>query len=191
MIAATHWPGEAHGGKLVEALGCVLSASLMDLTFAADDLPQEHRVRLRPMTDGQFEEYRAEAVEGYAHERTEAGEPADVALANARESYGRLLPDGLASRGQSLWTAYDGDLPVGLLWVAAHRPHAFVYDVQVFPDQRRRGYGRAIMHAAADHTRDTGGTGLGLNVFAPNTAARALYDELGYRPVQDFYRIAL
>ena len=188
MVAAVHWPGETHGRELVGALGCTLSASLMDLTFAADAAPVEQGVRLRPMTAGQFEDYRTEAVEGYAQERTEAGEPGDIALANARESYARLLPDGLKSEGQWLWTAYDGDLPVGLLWIGAHEPHAIVYDVQVHAGHRRRGHGRAMMRAGAARCRAAGRTGLGLNVFAPNTGARALYDQLGYQPVEDFYR---
>ncbi|MBO1754508.1 N-acetyltransferase [Allobranchiibius sp. CTAmp26] len=188
MIAAAHWPGEAHGGELAAALGAERSASLMDLTFTTAEPGTDDRLELREMTADQFEDYRAEAVEGYAHERGEAGEPADVAIANARESYNRLLPDGLASEGQWLWTAYDGEVPVGLLWIGAQQPHAFVYDVQVYPGRRRRGYGRAIMLAGAAHCRAAGRTGLGLNVFAPNTGARALYDQLGYRPVEDFYR---
>lgn len=191
MITAVHWPGDVHGGELVSALGAERSASQLDLTFSDDDPPVDGGVELRPMTDGQFEDYRAEAVEGYAQERADAGEPPDAALANARESYGRLLPDGLATAGQWLWTAYDSDVPVGLLWIGAHLPHAFVYDVQVFEEHRRRGHGRAIMRAGAARCRAAGRTGLGLNVFAPNTGARALYDQLGYRPVEDFYRLAL
>ncbi|MBO1768141.1 GNAT family N-acetyltransferase [Allobranchiibius sp. GilTou38] len=191
MITAVCWPGDVHGGDFVSALGAERSASQMDLAFGVDGPPVSGGVELRPMTDAQFEEYRTEAVEGYAQERADAGEPPDVATANARESYERLLPDGLDSEGQWLWTAYDGDVPVGLLWIGAHLPHAFVYDVQVSEDHRRRGLGRAIMQAGAAHCRASGRTGLGLNVFAPNTGARALYDQLGYRTVEDFYRRAL
>lgn len=191
LVTAVRWPGDPQGGDLVRALGGVLSATLMDLTFRPGQVPEPGTLELRPMTGGQFDSYLAGAVQEYARERAGAGEPADVAMANAQESYDRLLPAGCDSVGQWLWTAYDGDDDIGLLWISAGQPHAFAYDLQVRPDRRRRGLGRAIARAGIVHCRAAGRTGVGLNVFGPNIGARALYDELGFRPVEEVYRRTL
>ncbi len=50
---------------------------------------------------------------------------------------------------------------------------AFVYDIVVREDQRRRGYGAAIMNAGALWCREHGHFALGLNVFAPQPRAPA------------------
>jgi GNAT superfamily N-acetyltransferase len=68
---------------------------------------------------------------------------------------------------------------------------AFVYDVEVFEDERRKGYGAGLMNAAAVWSRDHGHRAIGLNVFAHNTGARALYDRLGYRITLDYRALDL
>ena len=78
------------------------------------------------------------------------------------------------------FTAWVGDEPVGRLWLSTQSTLAFVYDVEVDADQRRKGYGAAIMNAGALWCREHGHPALGLNVFAHNPGARALYDRLGY-----------
>jgi len=71
-----------------------------------------------------------------------------------------------------------------------HRPVAHdslkAYNIVVRPEHRRRGYGAAIMNAAAIRCRDLGHPVLGLNVFAHNPNARALYDKLGYEVTHDY-----
>jgi GNAT superfamily N-acetyltransferase len=66
---------------------------------------------------------------------------------------------------------------------------AFVYDVAVEESERRKGYGAAIMNAGARWSRDHGHPALGLNVFAHNPSARALYDRLGYQVTQDYHAL--
>jgi GNAT superfamily N-acetyltransferase len=75
---------------------------------------------------------------------------------------------------------------VGTLWISTEHPMAFVYDIAVEESQRRRGYGEAIMNAGARWCRDRGHPALGLNVFAHNPGARALYDKLGYQVTADY-----
>ncbi|MER7443761.1 GNAT family N-acetyltransferase [Micromonospora avicenniae] len=69
-----------------------------------------------------------------------------------------------------------GRFPLG----QSHPRTAFVYNVAVEPDVRRQGYGRAIMLAAERWCRDNALTRIGLRVFAHNTGARALYEQLGF-----------
>jgi ribosomal protein S18 acetylase RimI-like enzyme len=139
------------------------------------------------MTVGQYAEYRVGAETHYAESVAGSG---SMSLENARQKaaddFARLLPDGLATEGHELFTVYDGDDPVGMLWLHFERKpdgeHAFGYDFSVREDLRRHGYGRAVMVAAERLCRDRGVLSVGLNVFGNNTGARALYEQMGYEP---------
>jgi len=137
------------------------------------------------MTEDEYAAYRVDAERDYAEQISASGALSTAeAEQKAHADYARLLPEGLRSPTQHLWTAYDGEEPVGLLWLNITErptgPTAFVYDVRVRPERRRRGYGRAIMLAAEDRCREWGAVALSLNVFGGNDAARSLYEQLGY-----------
>ncbi|SCG75210.1 GNAT family N-acetyltransferase [Micromonospora coxensis] len=145
-------------------------------------------VRLESMTDAQYLDYRERAEDDYADSIAASGTlPRPEARRKAREDHARLLPDGPATPGHHLWRVLDGDdgADVGLLWLhVAQRsdgPHAFVYDIEVHEQARRRGYGRAVMRAAERFCRDRGVVSIALNVFGHNTGARALYEQEGYQ----------
>jgi ribosomal protein S18 acetylase RimI-like enzyme len=137
-------------------------------------------VRLEPMTEDQYGPWRAEAEAHYARSVTATGQPAEAATRSAADTYQRLLPEGLATPGNHLWYAFDGERRVGFLWVTVTRQTAFVHNVAVEEDVRRQGYGRAIMLAAERWCRANALTRIGLHVFAHNTGARALYEQLGF-----------
>jgi ribosomal protein S18 acetylase RimI-like enzyme len=137
-------------------------------------------VRLEPMTEDQYQPWRAEAEAHYARSAAASGQPARDAARNAADTYARLLPDEFATPDNHFWYAYDGDRRVGFLWVTVTRDTAFVHNVAVEPGLRRRGYGRAIMLAAERWCRDNALARIGLHVFAHNTGALALYEQLGF-----------
>jgi ribosomal protein S18 acetylase RimI-like enzyme len=142
-------------------------------------------VRLEPMTDGQYRDYRATAEDRYAKQIAESGLMAwPDAVQKASEDFTRSLPDGLATPDNYLWTAYDGDAEVGMLWLwietRSDGRRAFIGYVSVREEVRRRGYGEAIMTAAEARSRELGAATVALNVFGHNVAARALYEGLGY-----------
>ncbi|MCY1145765.1 GNAT family N-acetyltransferase [Actinoplanes sp. Pm04-4] len=137
-------------------------------------------VRLAGMTEEQYKPWRAEAEEHYAESSVKSGRSAPDAARDAAETYARLLPDEFATPGHHFWYAYDGDRRVGFLWIKVTHETAFVYNVAVEPELRRRGYGRAIMLAAERWCHENGLTRIGLHVFAYNTGARALYEQLGF-----------
>jgi GNAT superfamily N-acetyltransferase len=87
------------------------------------------------------------------------------------------------------FTGWAGPDAVGRLWLNVDQPMAFVYDVEVREEQRRRGYGAGLMNAAAIWSREHGHPVLGLNVFAHNPGARALYDKLGYRVTNEYHTL--
>jgi len=137
-------------------------------------------VRLEPMTEEQFGPWRAAAEAHFAQSVTRSGAPPEAAAAEAAETYASLLPDGAGTAGHHLWYAFDGDRRVGFLWLKLTRATAFVYNIAVEEDQRRKGYGRAIMAAGERWSRDHGAATIGLHVFSHNHGARALYEQLGY-----------
>jgi ribosomal protein S18 acetylase RimI-like enzyme len=136
--------------------------------------------RLEPMTEDEYKPWRAEAEAHYAQSLVTSGQPAQDAARNAAHTYARLLPDEFATPDHHFWYAYDGERRVGFLWIKVTDNAAFVYNIAVEPDVRRRGYGRAIMLAAERWCRENALARIGLHVFAHNTGARALYEQLGF-----------
>ena len=96
------------------------------------------------------------------------------------------LPDGLSTANHHFFVGMVDGERVGTLWLATERPMAFVYDVVVDEDQRRRGYGAGLMRAGAVWARARGAHALGLNVFGYNRGAKTLYDRLGYHVVEEY-----
>jgi GNAT superfamily N-acetyltransferase len=142
-------------------------------------------VRLEPMTPAEYDAYRARAEDSYAANIASSGTmPEEEARAKSVEDFARLLPEGLDTADQFFWTAYDGDSPVGMLWLAlkdtSEGRTAFGYDFEVREDLRRHGYGRAIMQAAEDVCRGLGVVSVGLNVFGDNLGAQSLYEQMGF-----------
>jgi len=56
----------------------------------------------------------------------------------------------------------------------------WVWDVVIDPEHRGQGYGRAAMQLAETYAHARGARTLGLSVFGFNSAARGLYESLGY-----------
>ncbi len=141
-------------------------------------------VELRKMTAEEYEAWLPDAIAGYAAQHAEAGSrPADRSLEMAEQEFAGLLPDGLGTDQQHLLVATCDGKRVGILWLKippADEGGAFVFDVEVEPDLRGKGFGRATMLAAESYVRGHGSSQLRLHVFGGNTAARSLYESLGF-----------
>ena len=137
------------------------------------------------MSDEDYAEFRERSEVSYA---AAIAASRAVSLPEARrqaaEDHERLLPEGVRTPDHYLWTAYEGDKPVGNLWLHVEtKPdcrHAFGYGIEVRPELRRRGYGRAITAAAEQKCREMTVVSIGLTVFGPNKAAQNLYEDLGF-----------
>jgi GNAT superfamily N-acetyltransferase len=153
--------------------------------------PDPAPLTLDPMTAEEFDGWVGGQVEGYAVELAATGMSEESARERSRTQMAELIPDGVASPGMEFFFArVDGEV-VGSLWLNSDQTMAFVYDIEVDASQRRRGYGAAIMNAAARYCREQGHPYLGLNVFGHNLNARALYDKLGYRVTFDYLALDL
>ncbi len=120
----------------------------------------------------------------YRESMVGAGARAESADQNIRGHQERLFVGGELVAGQYLYDIVEAGRAVGTMWIA-QGPESdpgtwFIYDIVIDEDQRGRGLGRGAMEAAERLAGDAGATRLSLNVFGPNTVARALYESLGY-----------
>ena len=138
------------------------------------------------MTDDEVAGFVTRAQDSYEAQLIAfGGHDAAAARRKADDDQARLFPDRHPSAGLHLFVAEDRGVPVGHVWLAEQAMGgpagtAYVYDIEVYEDQRDHGYGRAIMQAAEQWASSIGASCLALNVFGGNRAARGLYESLGY-----------
>lgn len=145
-------------------------------------------IELVPMTAEEYEAYLDILVPDYAQEHVNAGNwPAEGAEERARKEMVEVyLPDGVATENNYLFTLVDPELgaKVGILWYAINERgngrQAFVYDVIVDEQYRRRGYASQAFQKMEERVREEGVVAIGLHVFGYNHGARAMYEKLGF-----------
>jgi GNAT superfamily N-acetyltransferase len=129
------------------------------------------------MTTEEFVAYRERAITEYAAEHVRAGNwNASEAQDLAAKETDDLLPAGLDTPGMLLLVSETESAGlIGIVWVELQHRHttgAWIYDIQVVPEQRGRGYGRALLSAAEREARKHGVKSIALNVFGGNAIAR-------------------
>jgi len=140
------------------------------------------------MTQAEFDEWLPKAIVEYAQEHVVDGRWSEQeAVEKSRAEHQSLLPQGLATPAHHLWTITRSSdrKAVGLLWanmVRTPRPHLFIYNIEIHPDFRRRGYAEAAMRQIEVEAKRMGAETIRLHVFGHNAAARPLYVKLGYEP---------
>ncbi len=145
--------------------------------------------RLVQMPEQVYRAYVEHSIAEYAQDHTRAGRwRPEEALQHATEEYQKLLPDGLHTKNQYLFLIEDEVIhqPVGVLWFGVeerrNKTRAFVYDIIIYEQFRRRGYGEQAFRLLEEKVQALGLTTIGLHVFGHNHAAQALYQKLGYAP---------
>ncbi len=143
---------------------------------------------LVPMTEAGFADFLNEAVPAFAVDKVASGQWAlQESLKLSQACFAELLPLGLATPDNYLFEIRDTDgvTAVGCLWFAvqaqAETQAAYVYDVSVSPEHRRKGHATRAFLALEAKVEALGLAGIALHVFGHNDAARALYVTLGYR----------
>ena len=139
------------------------------------------------MSDGDFQTYLEEAIRDYAEEKVKAGNwQAGEAVERSRAEFSLLLPKGLATEGQHIFSIVDSETRerVGMIWLGGiagvERPLLYIYDFVIFEAYRRKGYGKQALQLVELFAGAQGANELGLHVFGHNAPARALYQKLGY-----------
>ena len=103
--------------------------------------------------------------------------PVDIELVD-----GRLPLDRLDQPGGDWLVAWDREEPVGHAHVDWRPSPPQLQNVFVAETHRRRGVASKLSIAAEELVRSRGHRTIALDVDVENTAARSLYEKLGYRP---------
>jgi GNAT superfamily N-acetyltransferase len=133
-----------------------------------------------------YERWLATSIPEFAQEKVEAGTwPESEALERSAQSYRELLRDGLETPGHVIRSIVteDGQRVGHVWWTPTDRPSgrvAFIYDIAVYPDHRRRGYAQAALAEVEAWAREHGCAGVQLHVHGANTGARQLYLRAGF-----------
>ncbi|WP_291563997.1 MULTISPECIES: GNAT family N-acetyltransferase [unclassified Clostridium] len=144
-------------------------------------------VRLEKMNEFDFDNYINNSIKDYAAEKIKAGAWAQEEAENlSKETFARLLPKGIYSENQYLFSIIDDDkqIKVGYLWFQCYEKliekEAFVYDFIVFKEFRSKGYGTQALKSLDDVVKGLGINKISLHVFAHNKRALSLYEKTGF-----------
>jgi GNAT superfamily N-acetyltransferase len=137
------------------------------------------------MTGDEYESWIESALTAYAEERAGAsGGSVEATLTRERARLPSLLPQGHETPGMWLLVVLDeSSADVGRMWLGSDREQpgtVFVWVIEIGPQSRGQGLGRAAMIAAEGFAKERSALGMSLNVFGPNAIARRLYESLGY-----------
>lgn len=137
---------------------------------------------LRLMTSDEFDGFRTRFVREWGEDLARADDlPLDEAVRRAEEDVDAQLPDGAGTKDHFLYTLRDGERGVGTLWYSINAAgEAFLDDVTVAVEERRKGYGRQALALLEAEARSRGCERILLNVYGHNAGAFALYEACGY-----------
>ena len=142
-------------------------------------------ISLRPMTQDEFQAFLAADIAAYAAEKVRAGNwTPEEAPHRSREVHDRLLPQGVNTSHHHLFTIDLLGNPVGRVWLSTDPTTmggaGFIYDIFVVEHFRRQGIALQAMLLLEEEAKKLGVARLALHVFGYNSAARSLYEKLGY-----------
>jgi GNAT superfamily N-acetyltransferase len=143
------------------------------------------RITLAPMSRAIYDAWLKRAIREYAEGHVAAGNwTEEGSIDRSRGQFDELLPDGLQTAGQTLWSIQDPvGRHVGILWVGPRRSverALWIWDIEVDPEARGHGYGQAALEALHAWAKGQGYERVGLHVFGSNDTARRLYERTGY-----------
>ena len=143
-------------------------------------------IELVPMNEQDFRKYFEFSVKNYADEKVKSGNwPQEGSLERSEIEFKRLLPDGINTADNYIFSAIEGKTSVGMIWIAKRKEDGindiiWIYDIMVNPEERGKGYGYEIMKALETKTEELQLSTIKLHVFGHNAPAIALYKKMGY-----------
>ena len=146
-------------------------------------------IRFVPFTELDFHAWLIEAIPSFALTNVEDGRwTLAESIGKSKEAHAALLPEGLRTPGQFFVQLHDAGTGehVGMLWwneaEKGGKLEAYVYNVTIEENARRRGFARAALLELERVAREHGAHHVGLHVFGHNHGARRLYESLGFEP---------
>jgi ribosomal protein S18 acetylase RimI-like enzyme len=143
-------------------------------------------IRLQPMSDTDFADYKSLVVASYANHLKVEGTDPETARTRATHAIDALLPFQHKTPAHHLFSVkwVEEDALVGYLWIGkdpiGEVHSAYIYDIYIHPESRGLGLGTCALQEAETWAAQSGKSKLTLNVFWHNDGARRLYIRLGY-----------
>ncbi|MEW5939044.1 MAG: GNAT family N-acetyltransferase [Chloroflexota bacterium] len=143
-------------------------------------------VTLIPMAQEDYASYLERSIREYAEDHVRNGNwQAEEALEKSRKQFMDLLPDGLQTKNEFIYSLVDeSGEKIGILWVEvkmdATPRRAFGYDFWIKEELRGKGYGKQALAALDEVLKSMQVESMGLHVFGDNLNAQALYRKMGF-----------
>jgi RimJ/RimL family protein N-acetyltransferase len=144
-------------------------------------------VTLTPMEQAELDMYLEHVIPDYAKGHVEAGNwDAEGALERSQKEFEVLLPQGVKSPNQYLYSIHEESVGsnIGIIWFAVRDESAgkiaFIYDFELKPEFRGKGYGAESLRAIEPIVQELGLKKISLHVFGKNKVAWHLYEKVGY-----------
>ena len=144
-------------------------------------------IALIPTEQSDFELFLEREIVEYAHDKVKSGNwLEEVAIEKSRDEFMNLLPDGLHTKDQFIFTILDdtSQTKLGVLWVQVKMEEnprrAFINDFVIEPQFRGKGFGKQALQILDKKMEEMSVESIMLHVFAHNTTAIGLYEKLGY-----------
>jgi ribosomal protein S18 acetylase RimI-like enzyme len=149
-----------------------------------------------PMKQHDFDTYLQESIVEYAREHVKGGRwTEEESLEQSAKEFDDLLPEGVGTKDQYLYTLEDNEELVGYFWFAVRERNgiksAFVYEIRILDQFQRRGYGMQTFRWMEEKARKMGISSISLHVFGHNHPARQMYQKLGYEETNVMMRKTL
>ncbi len=104
-----------------------------------------------------------------------------VPIAQTSDSLLRMLRENDAREEESLVALTPDGEPVGVALLSRRGARAWVAGMGIAPEWRGQGYGAALLGRLLERARELGVRVVSLEVLEENSAARSLYERLGFR----------
>jgi ribosomal protein S18 acetylase RimI-like enzyme len=140
-------------------------------------------VNLEPIQQQDFERFLERGIREYAEDHVRNGNwSSEGALERLRKEFESLLPEGIHSKDQSLYSIMDDSgNKIGVLWVEVKDQKAFLYDFILEEAFRGKGYGKQSLIALDKKLKSMNVESVGLHVFSDNIVAQELYKKAGFQ----------
>ncbi len=133
------------------------------------------------MQQADFDRVIENDIREYAADHVRNGNwPEEGSLERSRKEFETLLPQGVHTPNQYIWSLRDGDRMIGYLWVEVKDGKAFIYNFLIQEEYRGKGYGKQALAAMDEKLKSMNVRSVALHVFGDNITAQELYKKMGF-----------